>query len=137
MVSKASEDLPEPERPVMTMRLSRGSLMSIPLRLCSRAPRTIISRFWLGFGVIISVHGSVRARRRGGKVGKLASGRGAHEIGAARLSRKRPARMAARLSGHLSVSPTACQSTIVQLEHKRNNWDSVKGRHDVSVHARR
>src|SRR3954466_15534831 len=42
MVSKARLDLPEPERPVMTVRLSRGISTSIPLRLCSRAPRTLI-----------------------------------------------------------------------------------------------
>src|SRR5262249_32086781 len=42
MVSKASEDLPEPESPVMTMSLSRGSSTSMFLRLCSRAPLTMI-----------------------------------------------------------------------------------------------
>ena len=42
MVSKASEDLPEPESPVMTTRLSRGMSTSMFLRLCSRAPRTTI-----------------------------------------------------------------------------------------------
>src|ERR1700740_2018645 len=42
MVSKASELLPEPDRPVMTIRLSLGRSMSTPLRLCSRAPRTLI-----------------------------------------------------------------------------------------------
>src|ERR1700722_17068870 len=40
MVSKASEDLPEPDRPVITTRLSRGIATSMFLRLCSRAPRT-------------------------------------------------------------------------------------------------
>src|SRR5688572_1844933 len=40
MVSKASEDLPEPDRPVITTRLSRGRSRSTFLRLCSRAPRT-------------------------------------------------------------------------------------------------
>src|SRR5262249_23468948 len=38
MVSKASEDLPEPERPVITTRRSRGISRSMFLRLCSRAP---------------------------------------------------------------------------------------------------
>src|SRR3989338_8102296 len=42
MVSKASDDLPEPERPVMTVRLPRGISTSMFLRLCSRAPRTTI-----------------------------------------------------------------------------------------------
>src|SRR4030065_212381 len=42
MVSKASEDLPEPETPVMTTSLSRGITTSMFLRLCSRAPRTIM-----------------------------------------------------------------------------------------------
>src|SRR3954471_20279622 len=41
MVSKASDDLPDPDRPVKTMSLSRGSSMLTFLRLCSRAPRTI------------------------------------------------------------------------------------------------
>src|SRR5205809_3015668 len=40
MVSKARLDLPDPDRPVITVRLSRGISTSIPLRLCSRAPRT-------------------------------------------------------------------------------------------------
>src|SRR5512135_386889 len=38
MVSKASEDLPEPESPVITTRRSRGISRSMFLRLCSRAP---------------------------------------------------------------------------------------------------
>src|SRR5215467_1281388 len=42
MVSKASEDLPEPESPVMTTSLSRGISTSMFLRLCSRAPLTTI-----------------------------------------------------------------------------------------------
>src|SRR5262245_27770732 len=39
MVSKASEDLPEPDRPVSTTNWSRGRSRSMFLRLCSRAPR--------------------------------------------------------------------------------------------------
>src|SRR5262245_50638728 len=42
MVSKASDDLPEPERPVRTTNRSRGISTSMFLRLCSRAPRTVI-----------------------------------------------------------------------------------------------
>src|SRR5579864_3158885 len=44
MVSKASEDLPDPDSPVMTTSLSRGIETSTFFRLCSRAPRTRISR---------------------------------------------------------------------------------------------
>src|SRR5215475_12383216 len=44
MVSKASEDLPEPERPVNTTSLSRGISTSMFFRLCSRAPRMVIAR---------------------------------------------------------------------------------------------
>src|SRR5437868_8808485 len=40
MVSNASDDLPEPDRPVRTMSLSRGSSIETSRRLCSRAPRT-------------------------------------------------------------------------------------------------
>src|SRR5262245_17198001 len=44
MVSKASEDLPEPDRPVITTSRSRGMSTSMFLRLCSRAPRIAIMR---------------------------------------------------------------------------------------------
>src|SRR6185437_4867922 len=44
MVSKASEDLPEPDSPVNTTSLSRGMSRSTFLRLCSRAPRMEIMR---------------------------------------------------------------------------------------------
>src|SRR5438876_5734957 len=40
MVSKASDDFPEPESPVMTVRRLRGIETETFLRLCSRAPRT-------------------------------------------------------------------------------------------------
>src|SRR4051794_38412609 len=39
MVSKASDDLPEPDSPVSTTSRSRGRSRSMFLRLCSRAPR--------------------------------------------------------------------------------------------------
>src|SRR3954452_21357961 len=42
MVSKASEDFPEPLRPVMTVSVLRGTSTSIFFRLCWRAPRTVI-----------------------------------------------------------------------------------------------
>src|ERR1700735_2673274 len=51
MVSNASDDFPEPDRPVNTTSLSRGISRSTFLRLCSRAPRMVIERsepalFW-------------------------------------------------------------------------------------------
>src|SRR5882757_1464215 len=45
MVSNASEDLPEPDRPVITTSESRGSSTVTSLRLCSRAPVTTME-FW-------------------------------------------------------------------------------------------
>src|SRR5437879_5655520 len=39
MVSKASEDFPDPEIPVNTISRSRGSSRETSCRLCSRAPR--------------------------------------------------------------------------------------------------
>src|SRR5260370_24402585 len=52
MVSKAREDLPEPDRPVKTTSLSRGITRSIFLRLCSRAPRTTMARWSKADGAI-------------------------------------------------------------------------------------
>src|SRR5919106_840413 len=43
MVSKARLDLPDPDRPVITISELRGSLRWRSLRLCSRAPETTIS----------------------------------------------------------------------------------------------
>src|SRR5918993_3587205 len=40
IVSKARLDLPDPDSPVNTIRLSRGRSRWMSLRLCSRAPRT-------------------------------------------------------------------------------------------------
>src|SRR5215467_4130120 len=40
MVSKAREDFPEPDRPVMTVSVLRGISRLMFLRLCWRAPRT-------------------------------------------------------------------------------------------------
>src|ERR1700686_2565279 len=42
MVSKASEDLPDPLSPVMTVKVLRGISTSIFLRLCWRAPGTVM-----------------------------------------------------------------------------------------------
>src|SRR5690606_29918069 len=39
MVSNASDDLPDPDKPVKTISLSRGNSRVRFLRLCSRAPR--------------------------------------------------------------------------------------------------
>src|SRR5262249_62117556 len=41
-VPKASDDLPEPDRPVSTTSRSRGMSTSMLLRLCARAPRTVM-----------------------------------------------------------------------------------------------
>src|SRR5436190_1406409 len=42
MVSKASEDLPDPDSPVMTTSALRGIATETSRRLCSRAPETTI-----------------------------------------------------------------------------------------------
>src|ERR1700730_16594488 len=43
MVSNASDDFPDPDRPVKTISSSRGRRTSMSLRLCSRAPRIVRS----------------------------------------------------------------------------------------------
>src|SRR5665213_1754209 len=62
MVSNASEDLPEPDRPVITISRLRGRVRSMFLRLCSRAPlMTIASRACEGAGAILTLN-PVRGR---------------------------------------------------------------------------
>src|SRR5438093_393566 len=53
MVSKARLDLPEPESPVTTMRLSRGISTEMFLRLCTRAPCTAIVVRAALFGAVL------------------------------------------------------------------------------------
>src|SRR4029079_1652208 len=81
MVSKARLDLPDPDRPVNTIRRSRGSSTLMFLRLCSRAPRTLM------FGWL-AVRGAIRSPSlaanacSGGTVGRRSAGvaHGATEV---------------------------------------------------------
>ncbi len=57
MVSKAREDLPEPESPVTTISFSRGILMDMFFKLCTRAPCTSM---WLLFIGEVKVFKSIR-----------------------------------------------------------------------------
>src|SRR5262249_15416244 len=50
MVSKASEDFPEPLRPVITVKVLRGISTEMFFRLCWRAPLTVI--FLMDMGLI-------------------------------------------------------------------------------------
>src|SRR5215471_6157694 len=59
MVSKASDDLPEPESPVITTSWSRGISRSMFLRLCSRAPLTTMR------SLAMATHYTARLGRRG------------------------------------------------------------------------
>src|SRR5712691_679824 len=52
MVSKASDDFPDPDSPVKTTSLSRGLVRSTSFRLCSRAPRMTISVCWGALPVV-------------------------------------------------------------------------------------
>src|SRR5258707_12604724 len=85
MVSKASDDFPEPDSPVKTTSRSRGISRSTFLRLCSRAPRIVIARmadpalYWR-FALITSsitgVPGALSAPRWGrASPGKPGTGR--------------------------------------------------------------
>src|SRR5437588_11035781 len=70
MVSKAREDLPDPESPVNTMSASRGSSRCTSFRLCSRAPRmtrrlAADSAFVGGVGDMGPIVPQVRPRLRG------------------------------------------------------------------------
>src|SRR5258705_11970940 len=71
MVSKASDDFPEPEIPVMMTNWSRGISTSMFLRLCSRAPLTTIlsMRHVLGRPILphSAAHDVVGERQRGTK----------------------------------------------------------------------
>src|SRR3954464_13311557 len=52
MVSNAREDLPDPLKPVITTSRSRGISSVMFLRLCSRAPPTLMNSFPITSGVV-------------------------------------------------------------------------------------
>src|SRR6202162_532359 len=64
MVSNASDDLPEPDRPVNTTSWSRGIDTSTFLRLCSRAPRMVMARASRAFLLEKSVMEPCYAQKR-------------------------------------------------------------------------
>ena len=62
MVSNASEDFPEPLKPVITVKVLRGISTSIFFRLCCRAPCTVmrLSMGWkihFGGGGVLTLRG--------------------------------------------------------------------------------
>src|SRR5215207_6225899 len=57
MVSKASDDLPDPDSPVITTSLCRGMSTSMFLRLWTRAPRTFIQSWAIARGQGFRVSG--------------------------------------------------------------------------------
>jgi hypothetical protein len=54
MVSKASDDFPDPETPDITVSLPCGISQSMPFKLWVRAPRITIASFTGGLSVVIS-----------------------------------------------------------------------------------
>src|SRR5688500_8776576 len=97
MVSKASDDLPAPDRPVITVSVSRGMSTARFLRLCSRAPRTrewVSIRFRSASGgesawpVVFQICSMVRRGRAAGQRGRCqmgaggGKGKGADQVGA-------------------------------------------------------
>src|ERR1700738_5271621 len=64
MVSKARLDLPEPERPVTTMSLSRGISTDMFLRLCTRAPCTAMVVRAAALANLAVIRGSPRVDKR-------------------------------------------------------------------------
>src|SRR5262245_2093063 len=89
MVSNASDDLPEPERPVSTTSRSRGISRLTFLRLCSRAPRMLMARLLAPFCLRLAL---ITSSMVGIPGARNAQGSGCH---CSRLSRR---------TGHTAVT---------------------------------
>src|ERR1700686_5167891 len=72
MVSKASDDLPDPESPVNTTSLSRGIVSVTFFRLCSRAPRIVMWSIGMGPWLFLLSRDCKRPARRRDKPSVLA-----------------------------------------------------------------
>src|ERR1700682_2589685 len=80
MVSKASDDFPDPLSPVMTVRVLRGISTSIFLRLCWRAPCTVMRLSICRGGDFILATGSGEGLGRLRLDGNLSSTGGASRV---------------------------------------------------------
>src|SRR6266850_1029388 len=109
MVSNASEDLPEPDSPVITTSWSRGISRSTFLRLCSRAPRMTIRS--LAMAVYYTARGPRQGRggkrrvgphRAGppGQAGAVRGDRGERDQADERADQPRPAAVAGETGRH-------------------------------------
>src|SRR6267142_2204332 len=109
IVSKASDDLPEPESPVITTSWSRGISRSTFLRLCSRAPRMTIR------SLAIATYYTARGPRQGrggerrvgphragppGQVPAVRGDRGERDHTDERADQARPAAVAGKTGRH-------------------------------------
>src|ERR1700761_773105 len=101
MVSNASDDLPDPESPVITVSVSRGISTSTFLRLCSRAPRMVMF-FSMGFhsdgaGGTRTLASGDDHRNRVVTRSCQHSGRGEHQRPASRIWWRKPESQGAQL----------------------------------------
>src|ERR1700733_890496 len=132
MVSKASEDFPEPDNPVNTTSLSLGISTSTFFRLCSRAPRMVIARRleadW----------------RRAFKISSMSAFPGAGKRGKRRVAGKRSdASGHARNIGRTGINFQCCVKTINRLFRDiGKSWSdgssgqqspNKKGRHEAGL----
>src|SRR5512146_1465772 len=76
MVSKARDDLPEPDGPVMTVNARRGISRSIPFRLFCLAPRTTMWDFIPGN----LAAGGPKKNRTGAGIGRRDAHRRRHRL---------------------------------------------------------
>ena len=113
MVSKASELFPEPDRPVMMTSLSRGISREMSLRLCSRAPRTLIVRASPREGVVEGAEGIGTAMVSAASA-KTASAvvAGVSDLGEERRDRGATGMTPASTCGARPIHPEVAQAAI-------------------------
>src|SRR3954469_17788447 len=81
MVSNARLDLPEPERPVTTIRRSRGNSSVTFLRLWTRAPCTAMVVRAAGLGAVLALAGIEEGELLDIDVAALSKPNGQRDIG--------------------------------------------------------
>src|SRR4051794_29377380 len=81
MVSNARLDLPEPERPVTTIRRSRGNSSERFLRLWTRAPWTAMVVRAVGLGAVLALAGIEESKLLDVDVAALGQANGKGNLG--------------------------------------------------------
>src|SRR6185437_2296996 len=129
MVSKASEDLPDPLRPVITVSVLRGISTEMFFKLCWRAPRTVILLMAMD---LINLEQKLDSLTPSQKEHALQWASERSTRSSTPYVKRRPVRWSISTAArkHDSVNSTTCALSVTKGWHQGCN---TSGNHEISL----